>query len=129
MNKLLIVDDSTDLLEAMEMILLQKGYLVKTLPGCDNIYKEIEDFNPDLLILDIFLAGIDGREMCKELRKVIRNKYLCIIIFSASPKALENYKFYGADDYLEKPFGIANLVEKIELVLNNCEEKSGNLPA
>jgi len=127
MSKLLIVDDSTDLLEAMEIILIQKGYIVKTLSKGHNIYKEIEDFNPDLLILDIFLAGKDGREMCKELRKTIGNKYLCIIIFSASPKALEDYGSFGADDYLEKPFGINNLVEKIESVLNSCKEKSEHL--
>ncbi|HSQ44410.1 MAG TPA: response regulator [Ginsengibacter sp.] len=126
MNKLLVVDDSNDLLEAMEIILSQKGYLVKTLQDCNFIFKEISDFNPDLLILDIFLAGKDGREMCKELRKSIANKYLCIIIFSASPKALENYASFGADDYLEKPFGINNLVEKIESVLNNCREKQGS---
>jgi DNA-binding response OmpR family regulator len=128
MNKLLIVDDSTDLLEAMEMILLQKGYFVKTLSRYHNIYKEIEEFNPDLLILDIFLSGRDGREICKELRIAASNKYLSIIIFSASPKALENYEFYGADDYLEKPFGINNLVEKIESVLSR-KAKPGNLKA
>jgi DNA-binding response OmpR family regulator len=123
MSKLLIVDDSTDLLDAMELILMQKGYTIKTLPGNNNIFNEINDFNPDLLILDIFLSGKDGREICKELRNVIENKYLCIIMFSASPKALEDYKSYGADDYLEKPFGINNLIEKIEHVLSNRREK------
>lgn len=123
MSKLLIVDDSTDLLDAMELILMQKGYTIKTLPGNNNIFNEINDFNPDLLILDIFLSGKDGREICKELRSIIENKYLCIIMFSASPKALEDYRSYGADDYLEKPFGINNLIEKIEHVLSSCREK------
>ncbi len=124
MSKLLIVDDSTDLLDAMELILAQKGYIVKTLPESKNIYDEIDGFNPDLLILDIFLGGKDGRDICKELRKIIENKYLCIIIFSASPKALEDYRAYGADDFLEKPFGINNLIEKIENVLSARKEKS-----
>lgn len=127
MNKLLILDDSTDLLEAMEIILTQKGYIVKTLSDSNSLFREISDFNPDLLILDIYLAGKDGREMCRELRNSISNKYLCIIIFSASPKALENYAVYGADDCLEKPFGINSLVEKIESVLHNCKEKSTNV--
>jgi len=126
MSKLLIVDDSTDLLDAMELILMQKGYIIKTLPGNTNIFKEINAFNPDLLILDIFLAGKDGREICKELRKIVENKYLCIIMFSASPKALEDYRSYGADDCLEKPFGINNLIEKIEHVLSNCGKKTAS---
>ena len=126
MSKLLIVDDSTDLLEAMDLILAQKGYVVKTLRDSKNVNDQIEAFNPDLLILDIFLAGRDGRDICKELRKIIENKYLCIIIFSASPKALEDYQSYGADDFLEKPFGINNLIEKIEKVLNSCKAKAEN---
>ena len=124
MKKLLIVDDSTDLLDAMEIILLQKGYAVKTLSGWDNFYKEVIDFDPDLVILDIFLAGKDGREICKELRNSIVSKYLCIMLFSASPKALENYKSFGADGFLEKPFGINSLIEKIETVLSSCKVKS-----
>jgi DNA-binding response OmpR family regulator len=126
MSKLLIVDDSADLLEAMELILEQKGYTVKTLAGSNNIFTELDAFEPDLLILDIFLAGYDGRQICKELRKILQNKYLCIIMFSASPKALEDYKSYGADDCLEKPFGINNLVDKIESVLARCNVKSNN---
>ena len=126
MSKLLVVDDSTDLLDAMELILEQKGYTVKTLPGNTNIFKEITDFSPDLLILDIFLAGTDGRDICRELRKIVENKYLSIIMFSASPKALEDYQSYGADDYLEKPFGINNLIEKIEHVLSSSREKTAS---
>jgi DNA-binding response OmpR family regulator len=122
MSKLLIVDDSTDLLEAMELILSQKGYIVKTLQRSNDIYNEINGFNPDLLLLDIFLAGKDGRDICKELRRINENKYLCIIMFSASLKALEDYKSYGADDFLEKPFGINTLVEKIEQALNAGKE-------
>ena len=113
----MIVDDSTDLLEALEMILFQKGYTVKTLADGKNIYEEISDFDPDLLILDIFLAGKDGREICMELRKRAVIKYLSILMSSASPKALEDYEAYGADGFLEKPFGINNLVDKIESVL------------
>lgn len=124
MSKLLIVDDSADLLEAMKMILSQNGYIVKTLPDWNNVYKEIIDFEPDLVILDIFLAGKDGREICKELRNSIVSKYLCIMVFSASPKALENYKSFGADGYLEKPFGINSLIEKIETILSSCKVKS-----
>ena len=126
MSKLLIVDDSTDLLDAMELILLQKGYTIKTLAANNNIFNEITSFSPDLLILDIFLAGKDGREICKELRKIVENKYMSIIMFSASPKALEDYSSYGADDYLEKPFGINNLIEKIEHVLSNSRGKTAN---
>lgn len=124
MSRILIVDDSIDLLEAMEIILIQKGFEVQTISRWHNIHSHIINFDPDLIILDIFLAGKDGREICKELRNTVVSKYLCIMMFSASSKALEDYESYGADDFLEKPFGIKNLIEKIETLLNNCKEKS-----
>lgn len=124
MSKLLIVDDSKDLLEAMEIILLQKGYVVRTLAGTFDIHEEVNSFKPDLVILDIFLAGNDGREICKELKKSFKDNYLCVLVFSATPKALENYDAYGADGYLEKPFGINDLVQKIEELLSACKDHS-----
>lgn len=123
MSKLLIVDDSAALLEVMKNILERNGYTVKTLNRAPDIYKEIGEFQPDLLILDIYLAGEDGREICKEIRNNVETKQICILVFSASPKTLEDYKSYYADDFIEKPFDITNLVEKIKSVLNYCKNK------
>ncbi len=120
MSKLLIVDDSDALLEVMTNILERNGYVVRTLSRAKDVYKAIDEFKPDLLILDIFLAGEDGREICKELRKNPETKDLCVLVFSASPKNLENYKEYDADDVIEKPFDISLLMEKIEKVLQSC---------
>ena len=127
MSKLLIVDDSIALLEVMKNILERNGYTVKTLNRTPGIYKEIIEFQPDLLILDIFLAGEDGREICKELRKNVETKDVCILVFSASPKTLEDYISYSADDFIEKPFDITKLVEKIKSVLDYCKSKPGSI--
>src|SRR5437867_2069711 len=99
MKKLLIIDDSVDLLEAMKLFLEKKGYSVKTISTKEELFPAIKSFRPDLIILDVFLHGDDGRKICRELRKHEDTKYLCILMFSASPKAIENYKDYGADDY------------------------------
>jgi DNA-binding response OmpR family regulator len=123
MSKLLIVDDSAALLEVMKNILERNGYIVKTLNKTTGIFNEIREFQPDLLILDIYLAGEDGREICKEIKKNDETKYVCILVFSASPKTLEDYKSYCADDFIEKPFDITNLVEKIKSVLDYCKDK------
>ena len=125
MSKLLIVDDSAALLEVMKNILERNGYIVKTLSKTPAIYKEISEFQPDLLILDIYLAGEDGREICKAIRKNVETKHVCILVFSASPKTLEDYKNYYADDFIEKPFDITNLLRKIKSVLNHCKDKPG----
>ena len=105
MNKLLVVDDSDGPLEVMKNILVSNGYTVKTLNRTNDKYNEISEFQPELIIIDIFLAGEDGK---KDLR---------VLVFSASLKHLEDYKKYSVDDFIEKPFDIAYLVEKIKLVL------------
>ena len=123
MSKLLIVDDSADLLETMKYVLERKDYIVRTLINADNIYREINEFQPDLLILDIRVAGEDGREICKELKKSPQNNELPVLMFSASPKLLEDYESCYADDFMEKPFQLTDLVEKIKLVLSRTSTR------
>ncbi len=115
--KILIVDDSTDILEGMQMFLEIKNYQVKTISNAKTIKEVIASFNPDLLILDIFLSGYDGRELCKTLKTDKDTKHLKIILFSAASNALEDYRYYGADECLEKPFGLNDISNKIESVL------------
>lgn len=115
--KILIVDDSKDILEGMKMFLEIKNYEVRTVSNAQSIMEEISSFDPDLLILDIFLSGFDGRELCKTLKTDKDTKHLKIILFSAASNALEDYGYYGADECLEKPFGLNDISEKIESVL------------
>lgn len=122
MSKIVIVDDSPDLLEVLKFFLEEKGYEVETVTRQNDLIPLIKSFSPDLIILDIYLQGEDGREICKKLRKQEETKYLCILMFSASPKALINYKEYGADGYIEKPFGLNEIVDKIEHTLEECKD-------
>lgn len=115
--KILIVDDSKDILEGMKMFLEIKNYQVKTISNAKTIKEDIASFNPDLLILDIYLSGFDGRQLCKTLKTEKDTKHLKIILFSAASNALEDYGFYGADECLEKPFGLNDISDKIESVL------------
>ena len=122
MSKIVIVDDSRDLLDVLRFFLEQRGYEVETASTEKDLTSLIRSFSPDLIILDIYLQGEDGREICKNLRKQIDTKYLCILMFSASTKKLENYKEYGADGYIEKPFGLNEVIDKIESVLETCKD-------
>lgn len=118
-EKIFIIDDSEDILEGMKMFLELKDYRVQTLSDAKNIFNAIAEFDPDVLILDIYLSGFDGRELCKKLKESTHTKHLKIILFSAATNALEDYKTYGADEYLEKPFGLEEIYTKIETALGN----------
>ncbi len=122
MSKIIIVDDSEDILSVLKYFLLDKGYTVETLTKSEDLLSLIPTFNPDLIILDIFLAGEDGREICRKLRKLQSFRHLCILMFSASPKALANYEEYGADGFIEKPFGLTEIINKIEASLEKCKD-------
>ena len=122
MSKIVIVDDSRDLLEVLKYFLEEKGYEVETATKEQDLISLVRSFSPDLIMLDIYLQSEDGREICKELRKNEETKYLCILMFSASSKALTDYKEYGADGYIEKPFGLHDIVEKIEATLETCKD-------
>jgi DNA-binding response OmpR family regulator len=122
MSKILIVDDSTDILDAMQYFLEEKGYAVKCISKGDELLPAIYSFLPDLIILDIFLHGEDGRDICRKLRSSVATKYLCILLFSASGKDVRDYKEYGADGFLEKPFGLNQLIETVEATLRHCND-------
>ena len=117
--KILIVDDSKDILEGMRIFLELKNYDVSTLSDARKIFERIAEFNPDVLILDIYLSGIDGRELCKKIKSSNKTSHLIIILFSAATNALENFQSHGADACLEKPFGLEEISQKIEAVLRN----------
>jgi DNA-binding response OmpR family regulator len=126
MSKIVIVDDSRDLLEVLKYFLEEKGYEVETATKQKDLIPLINSFSPDVLLLDIYLQAEDGRDICKELRKNEETKYLCILMFSASAKALANYKEYGADGYIEKPFGLNEIVDKIESTIETCKDYHAN---
>ena len=122
MNKIVIIDDSQDLLDVLKFFLKQKGYEVEIATREEELISLIKSFSPDLIIMDIYLHGEDGREICKKLRNHIETKYVCILMFSASAKKLANYKEYGADGYIEKPFGLNEVITKIEATLETCKD-------
>jgi len=117
-KKLLLIDDSNDLLEVLKIFFNQKGYTVTTTFNGSGIHSLINDFKPDVLLMDVLLNGQDGRQICRELRSSADTKHLGIIITSASPDNLKNYSMYGADDCIEKPFSLDALQQKIESVLS-----------
>ncbi|QNR86228.1 response regulator [Pedobacter riviphilus] len=120
MKRVLIVDDDPDVLEVFQDVLETKHYKVYPLLSPRYIFKTIKDFNPDLIILDIMLNGMDGRAVFKELR--LNPETTQIPIIMASARYDENYitsQKYHPNDYLEKPFNMADLLQKVDALIEN----------
>lgn len=123
MEKLLVVDDSQDLLDALEYLLCYYGYEVRTATNHRALLKELESFKPSIVIIDVKLNGENGRDICKSFRKSADNKHITLILFSASAGHLDNFEECGADGVIEKPFVITELHNKIEAAVRSRKEQ------
>lgn len=117
MAKLLIIDDSTDLLEMFTTIFTMRGYEIQTATSRVTALTVLSSFVPDVILLDVKLHGEDGRQLCKEIRQMEVGKHIYIILISATPNFLINYKKYLADAVLEKPFDIRKVTEVVSAAM------------
>ncbi len=128
-EKILIVDDEKDIVKMLDYNLKKEGY--RTISAHDG--EKALDFTrrdaPDLIILDLMLPGMDGLEVCKNLKGDTKTAHIPVIMLTA--KAQEADKIVGlelgADDYITKPFSPRELVARVKAVLRRSKEKE-NLP-
>ena len=118
MIKVLIVDDTTPILDFLSLYLRSQGYEVETADTKNEAYTSLEKFNPDVIFLDIDLNGNDGREICKQIKSRILDKPVYIILFSASHHYLQDYVEFKADGFIAKPFNLVNVTDKIKQVMS-----------
>jgi len=118
MNRILVVEDDPDLLEVVQLILEANNYKVFPLMTGRPIFRIIEEFKPDLILMDIKLDGMDGRAIFKEIRTRKETAHLPVILTSGGFS--EDYimrEHLLSADYLEKPFEMALMLDKIEKLL------------
>lgn len=119
MPKILVIDDDKDLLEVTQALLTKKGFEVKINNNWEEALESISAFNPQLILLDVFLNGVDGLDICKQLKSMPYTKHIPVLIFSAYPRVAETVIYeYGADDFIAKPFEVNDLVLKVHSVLS-----------
>lgn len=117
MDKLLIIDDSTDLLEMFTTIFTMRGYEIQTASSRVTTLSILSSFKPNIILLDVRLNGEDGRQLCQEIRQMEIGKHIYIILISATPNFLINYKECGADAVLEKPFDIRKVTAAVSAAM------------
>ena len=117
-GRILVVDDDTINIEIMNEI-LEEDFLVNVSRSGNEALARIDEFEPDLVLLDIMMPGLDGYETCRQLRQTKQMRHGKIILVSAKAMLSERIKGYeaGADDYLTKPFDAAELVAKVRVFL------------
>jgi DNA-binding response OmpR family regulator len=90
-KKILVVDDDQDILDIISYLLIGRGYLVKTLPTRDAVIKTIKKFHHDQLLMDVMLAGMDGREICKDIKGLAKLNSLPVILISGTHNLAQRF--------------------------------------
>lgn len=117
MAKILIVDDNADVLQVMQLLLGSRGYEVQGTTKGEDTYSLINTFVPDLIFLDVHLAGIDGRDISMQLKTDKETKHIPIILFSANVIKGNTLADSLADEFIAKPFDIHDLMLKVHKLI------------
>ena len=119
MNKILIIEDNHELLESLTTILQFQDYQVMAKSDASRVWKDIDQFNPDLLLLDVWLEPVDGDQIAHSIKTSENLKNLPVILISAADNLKTLSEKVNADDYLKKPFDLGKLLSKVNYYLNN----------
>ncbi|MGD8353173.1 MAG: response regulator transcription factor [Pseudomonadota bacterium] len=125
-EKILVVEDDEDILELIDYNLTREGYLVRKVTSGEEALALARRENPDLIVLDLMLPGLDGLEVCRKLRSNSEKRRVPIIMVTAKGEESDIVTGLelGADDYVVKPFSPKVLIARIRNVLRRAEADS-----
>lgn len=112
LKRILVIDNDHDILELITLILQEDGYDV-TASKSGDILDKLSQIKPDLILLDDWLNGTKGRELCRSLKSIHLSSNIPIIIISAINGLEQIANECGADGFIQKPFDIEYLLEVI----------------
>jgi DNA-binding response OmpR family regulator len=111
---ILVVEDDRDILDALQLLLSTHGYSVGVATGLDEMEKYLTERVPDLLLLDIWVGGNDGRDIAKRLKADEQTKKVPIILLSANLSTPQIAKDVKAEAFILKPFDVDHLLAVVE---------------
>ncbi|MGY3053265.1 CheY-like chemotaxis protein [Pedobacter sp. UYEF25] len=118
MNKILIIDDDPNLLAVLNEWFSDGGFETMALAQSNEVFDVIEAFGPDIILIDYLLAGINGGEICSQIKSSIKYRHIPIAILSAYPKVFLSLGSYNCDLFVAKPFDLYSLTQKIHQLIS-----------
>lgn len=110
----LVIDDDQGISEVVKIILTENGYTVDVISDGNNLVERIKKINPNVVLLDIWMSGVDGRDVLKAIREDKTISKMPVIVISALTNTDKIAEEAKADDFLPKPFDISDLLMKVE---------------
>ncbi|MDI6735946.1 MAG: response regulator [bacterium] len=121
-RKILIIDDDKCIIEITRVVLEINGYEVLNAFDGEEAMAKVRHEIPDLIMLDLLMPKMDGWEVYNQLKEYSKTAHIPIILVSALDKDTQMNKEMDVEGYLEKPFEINELIEKINNVLDSKRE-------
>lgn len=123
-QKILIVEDEQDIRDLVELHLKKAGFETSVAGGGEEAFRKIQKSRPDLLILDLMLPEMDGKELTKLLKAREDTREIPIVMLTAKGEEVDRIVGFelGADDYIPKPFSPRELVLRVQAVLKRTEK-------
>ncbi len=122
-QKILIVDDDSNIAELISLYLMKECYDTQIVGDGEEAVRAVENYKPDLILLDLMLPGMDGYQVCRTVRT---KEDTPIIMLSAKGEIFDKVLGLemGADDYMEKPFDSKELVARVKAVLRRYHRQA-----
>jgi DNA-binding response OmpR family regulator len=116
-SKILVLDDDTDIGTMIKMMLEYKGYSVTVSERADEAQEVLQDDGISLIIMDMLLSGVNGTDLCHQLKTDPATTHIPVIMISAHPNAKEICLKAGADEFIPKPFDMHDILSKIDKLM------------
>jgi len=116
--RILVLDDDPDIGTMIKMMLEYKGYMVTVSDRADMAQQTLNNGGVDLIIMDMLLSGVNGTDICMDLKKDPSTSRIPVIMISAHPNAKEICLEAGADEFISKPFDMSDILSKIDGLLH-----------
>jgi two-component system alkaline phosphatase synthesis response regulator PhoP len=119
MVSILIIDDEEDIREILQYSLNKEGFQTETAPDGEQGLEKLKEMNPDLIILDVMMPGMDGIEVCEKIRKTpgFESTLICFLTARNEDYSQIAGLDAGADDYVSKPIKPKVLISRINALL------------
>lgn len=120
-KRVILVEDEDNVRETLDLLLTKAGYTVRSSATGTDIFDTISEFNPDVILLDVLLDDLDGRDICKAIKGNEITSHIPVIMLSAVPDVYNAITDAGANDVVSKPFDEKTLISRIERQLSNSK--------
>ena len=123
-TRILVLDDDPDIGTMIKMMLEYKGYSVTVSDRADHAEEVLRNNSIDLIIMDMLLSGVNGTDICAELKENSSTAHIPVMMISAHPNAKEICLQAGADEFISKPFDMQDILSKISKLVNPQEKNN-----